>query len=304
MNAPRPTPASGRRWPDGYADDIEGHKTLLATAQTAIAEREPLAADTAAKAQAAKDRLARVEKGEAVAGIGAPMTAQDLLRITGMTSRGAALRARCRDRRGRRGLVAADDRRTATAQGEGRKGGGQAAAPSGDRGWPMSDLYDYATDVAAWAEQQAGLLRRRASGQLPNDAGLDWENLAEEIEGVAASQKREIRNRLKRICQHLLKWRHSTRPPSRSWRDTLDEQREQLDDLFKDSPSLRRFAADALPAAFVNGRRAAEREAGPLKLADDVCPWSLEQVLALDFFPDRLLAPAGILRKPQDSGPG
>ena len=52
----------------------------------------------------------------------------------------------------------------------------------------MSDLYDYATDVAAWAEQQAGLLRRRASGQLPNDAGLDWENLAEEIEGVAASQ--------------------------------------------------------------------------------------------------------------------
>ena len=162
----------------------------------------------------------------------------------------------------------------------------------------MSDLYDYATDVAAWgAEQQAGLLRRRASGQLPNDAGLDWENLAEEIEGVAASQKREIRNRLKRICQHLLKWRHSTRPPSRSWRDTLDEQREQLDDLFKDSPSLRRFAADALPAAFVNGRRAAEQEAGPLKLADDVCPWSLEQVLALDFFPDRLLAPAGILRE-------
>jgi hypothetical protein len=69
----------------------------------------------------------------------------------------------------------------------------------------MSDLYDYATDVAAWAEQQAGLLRRRASGQLPNDAGLDWENLAEEIEGLAASQKREIRNRLKRICQHLLK---------------------------------------------------------------------------------------------------
>ena len=73
-------------------------------------------------------------------------------------------------------------------------------------------FYDYATDVAAWAEQQAGLLRRRASGQLPNDAGLDWENLAEEIEGVAASQKREIRNRLKRICQHLLKWRPQHAP--------------------------------------------------------------------------------------------
>jgi hypothetical protein len=54
-------------------------------AQTKIAEREPLAADTAAKAQAAKDRLALVEKGEAITGIPAPMTRADLLRISGMT---------------------------------------------------------------------------------------------------------------------------------------------------------------------------------------------------------------------------
>ena len=65
--------------------DVEGHKELLATVQRAIAAREPLAADAAAKAQAAKDRLARVEKGEAVAGIPAPMTRADLLRISGMT---------------------------------------------------------------------------------------------------------------------------------------------------------------------------------------------------------------------------
>jgi hypothetical protein len=44
-----------------------------------------LAADTAAKAQAAKDRLALVEKGEAITGIPAPMTRADLLRISGMT---------------------------------------------------------------------------------------------------------------------------------------------------------------------------------------------------------------------------
>jgi hypothetical protein len=80
--------ADARFWSmlaDGYADDIEGHKGLLATAQKAIAEREPLAADTAAKAQAAKDRLARVETGEAVAGIPPPMTRADMLRISGMT---------------------------------------------------------------------------------------------------------------------------------------------------------------------------------------------------------------------------
>ena len=67
------------------AERIEGNKGLLATAQRAIAEGEPLAADTAAKAQTAKDRLARVEKGEAITGIPAPMTRADLLRISGMT---------------------------------------------------------------------------------------------------------------------------------------------------------------------------------------------------------------------------
>jgi hypothetical protein len=80
--------ADARFWEmlaDGYAEQVEGNKKLLATAQKAIAEREPLAADTAAKAQAAKDRLARVEKGEGVAGIAPPLTRKDKLRISGMT---------------------------------------------------------------------------------------------------------------------------------------------------------------------------------------------------------------------------
>jgi hypothetical protein len=70
---------------DMQADDIKAHKQLLATAQRAIADREQAAARTAEEAHAAKDRLARVEQGEAIAGIPAPMTRQDLLRITGMT---------------------------------------------------------------------------------------------------------------------------------------------------------------------------------------------------------------------------
>jgi len=44
------------------------------------------------------------------------------------------------------------------------------------------NLYD--RDVVAWSEQQAALLRRRAPGELVNDADLDWPNTAEEIESV------------------------------------------------------------------------------------------------------------------------
>jgi hypothetical protein len=69
---------------DAQADDTEGRKGLLASTQRAIAEREKASAETAAKAQAAKDRLARVEHGEVVA-VPTPLTRKDLLRITGMT---------------------------------------------------------------------------------------------------------------------------------------------------------------------------------------------------------------------------
>ena len=142
----------------------------------------------------------------------------------------------------------------------------------------MSDLYEQ--DVAAWAEQQARALRRRAANEI------DWDNVAEEIEGVAASQKREVRSRLRVICEHLLKWRHASRRRPQGWRNTLDEQRRQLEELFEDSPSLRGFAERALPAAFANGRRDAERKVSVLGLSDDFCPWSLEQVLSIDFLPD------------------
>jgi len=142
-------------------------------------------------------------------------------------------------------------------------------------------LYD--TDVAAWAQQQAGALRRRAANEV------DWENVAEEIEGVAASQKREARSRLRVICEHLLKLRHlrQGRHQGQSWRNTLDEQRRELQELFEDSPSLRGFAEGALVSAFVNARQDVERNSGKsLGLPDDTCPWSLDQVLSLDFLPD------------------
>jgi hypothetical protein len=142
-------------------------------------------------------------------------------------------------------------------------------------------LYD--GDVAAWAELQAEALRRRAANEI------DWDNLAEEIEEVAASQKREVRSRLRVICEHLLKWRHirQRRYQGQSGRNTLAEQRRELQELFEDSPSMRGFAERALALAYVNARQDVERQSGKsLGLPDDICPWALDQILSLDFLPD------------------
>ena len=59
----------------------------------------------------------------------------------------------------------------------------------------MSDLYD--DDILLWSERQAKLLRRRAAGELVNDAELDWPNIAEEIEDVG-------RSRVPAVASHLI----------------------------------------------------------------------------------------------------
>jgi hypothetical protein len=140
----------------------------------------------------------------------------------------------------------------------------------------MSDLYD--SDFHEWAETQAGLLRRHASN------ALDWDNLAEEIESLGKSQRREVRRRLALICQHLLKWQYQPEHQSRSWESTIRVQRRDLLALFEDSPSLRSFAASQLSASFDNGREDAERESGLLHLPA-ACPWTVEQVLDQAFWP-------------------
>jgi Domain of unknown function DUF29 len=148
----------------------------------------------------------------------------------------------------------------------------------------VSSLYE--TDIVAWAEQQALALRRRAANEL------DWDNVAEEIEDFAARQKREVRRRLRVICAHLLKWDHLIRTEPRNarplagWRRTLVEQRRQLADLLEDSPSLSEVARDALPRQFANARQDTEATMGPLGLPDGTCPWSLEEVLRRDFYPE------------------
>jgi Domain of unknown function DUF29 len=67
----------------------------------------------------------------------------------------------------------------------------------------MADLYE--NDVVAWSEQQGALLRRRAAGELINDAELDWPNIAEEIESVGQSQIDAVESLLFQAFLHDLK---------------------------------------------------------------------------------------------------
>jgi hypothetical protein len=156
----------------------------------------------------------------------------------------------------------------------------------------MAELYD--TDIAAWSEAQADALRRRAANEI------DWDHVAEEIESLSRSDKREIRSRLAVICEHLLKWTCQPERRSGSWRGSVWEARNQIADLIDESPSLAPYPATRLGGprgAYARGREQAEAETGIADLPA-ICPWTIEQLLDPGFWPDAVPDRAAVMPAP------
>jgi len=141
----------------------------------------------------------------------------------------------------------------------------------------------YDDDFYRWTQTQAALLREEKA------ADLDYINLAEEIESLGKRDRRELSNRLERLLQHLLKWRYQPerRMQDRSWERTIREQRRRLELLLADSPSLRREVPMFVEAAYPHARVLAFAETRlPESVLPATCPWTVDQVLGEDFWPD------------------
>ena len=137
----------------------------------------------------------------------------------------------------------------------------------------------YETDLHQWTIEQADALRRRAVNEL------DYDNLAEEIESVGRSERREIRYRLEILLIHLLKWRYQPERQSDSWRASVSEARQRIEGVLTDNPSLRSFSGDALASAYrLAVLDKAVRRLELLHLPQS-CPWTIEDVLRDDFWP-------------------
>ena len=145
----------------------------------------------------------------------------------------------------------------------------------------MSGSTLYERDFHAWAEQQARLLR---TGQL---AEADIAHIAEEIESMGRSEKRELVNRLAVLLTHLLRWRFQAGLRSTSWRLTIEEQRTRLADHLDDNPSLRAILPAALGQAWRLARLGAAQETGLERenFPPDL-PWSFTEIANPAFWPD------------------
>lgn len=139
----------------------------------------------------------------------------------------------------------------------------------------------YQQDFLVWLQQQVELLQQ---GRL---AELDMNNLVEELESMGISQHHQLLNRLRVLLMHLLKWQFQPGHRSGSWKGTIVEQRERLWQLLKTSPSLKAQIAEKVTESYHGAiKRAAAETDLPNSTFPKVCPYTLEQILDEDFYPD------------------
>jgi hypothetical protein len=133
----------------------------------------------------------------------------------------------------------------------------------------------YEKDVVAWANEQARMIR---AGRFDL---LDIENIAEEIEDVGKSEKRELANRMAVLLAHLLKWQIQPERRGASWESTINEQRERITKRIERTPSLKSCLDDNewWSDAWIDGKQNAQKETGlEIKMSKE-CPWTKDEIL-------------------------
>jgi len=144
----------------------------------------------------------------------------------------------------------------------------------------MAGTVEYERDYCGWLRENARLLREGRWGEI------DSEHIAEELEAMGRSEKRELASRLSVLIAHLLKWQYQPVRRSRSWRNTISTQRMDLKELLEESPSLRRDLEKRIEKSYEKAKLKAEDETGLYKERfPPTCPFSPEEILDESFFP-------------------
>jgi hypothetical protein len=138
----------------------------------------------------------------------------------------------------------------------------------------------YETDVVAWANEQARLIR---AGRFDL---LDLENIAEEIEDVGKSEQRELASRMAVLLSHLLKWQYQPDRRGASWSRTIKEQRRGVLNRLDETPSLKGKLNENKwwDSVWSDALAQATEETG-IDTLPAFCPWAVDEVLGPDWLP-------------------
>ncbi|HWT31367.1 MAG TPA: DUF29 domain-containing protein [Propylenella sp.] len=131
----------------------------------------------------------------------------------------------------------------------------------------------YQRDLYAWSQEQARLLK---AGRLDE---VDAENVAEEILDVGRNEYDKLESALRVLLTHMLKWDHQPEKRTRSWENTIAEQRDRVEQQLTDSPSLKARIGEAVERGY---RRARLRASSETDMEPDrfpeACPYDWQAI--------------------------
>lgn len=170
-----------------------------------------------------------------------------------------------------------------------------------ERSRSLNELYW--TDCYTWAMQQADALRRR------DFAAVDWDNVIEEIEGVARSERRSWTSHCATLVGHMLKlehWRIQNPEVGQTWINTILAARRHMRDTLDDNPGLRSQQEEMLRTAWKRARRDAKADLAEYQTAaregpeykealrdwerdlPDSCPYGLAAIEDPEWWPNNV----------------
>lgn len=156
----------------------------------------------------------------------------------------------------------------------------------------MPDGPRYDDDFYAWTQHQAEVLRTLST----QDNRFDREHLADEVEDLGRSERNAVRSQVERILLHFLKLAYSgAHEPRLGWMDSIVEARSALENQL--SRSLRSDVKGRLSRLYAVARKRALLQLqmhGEADRASDLpaaCPYTLDQVLMDDWYPDAVDSP-------------
>ena len=137
----------------------------------------------------------------------------------------------------------------------------------------------YKKDFYAWTQATAALI---AAGKWHE---IDQALLADEVAGLGREDKREMARRVQRLLKELLLWWALPGERKGNWASGIMEERDRLEDIVKDSPSLTAQLGEVLATEYRWARsKAQDQTTGGV--FPEACPFTVAQVLDLDFFPE------------------
>ena len=139
----------------------------------------------------------------------------------------------------------------------------------------------YETDYYSWTALQARLLKENRISEM------DIKNLIEEITDMGNRHVDAVESLSIVLVTHLLKWQYQPDQRSNSWRGSIVNSRNRIKRILKKNPEIKGKIPEIYSDIYEDALSVAIAETGlKREVFPTENPWTFDEIMELDFFPN------------------